>query len=205
MASAVSQTKLSATAEFQPPRSVQLLRAAVLAAAGIAITFTATEHENLAFDLMLLAGSLALIAVATFLEYFAMRGTLESWWIAARSMIALAAAGTMLAVTSSAAMALVVAVWAALTALITLLRLVRGTQSRRVSLPSLLLSLTLTIAVLVVRDDSVAVIGLFGAYAIVRGVFLAIGAFDPRAAQGASDSTPAAEPDTPVTSGNQDD
>ncbi|NLA65476.1 MAG: hypothetical protein GX862_06030 [Leucobacter sp.] len=205
MASAVSEPAQPATPEVRASRPAQLLRAAVLFIAGLAIAFTATMHDDVTVDLFLLGASLTLIAAATFVEYYTMRGTLESWWIAARAMVALGAAGALLAVTDSVSMALVVAVWAALTAFITLMRLVRGAQPRAVALPSLLLSLALMVAVLLLRNDAIAVIGLFGAYAIVRGVFLGISAFDTRAAQRTSSSPLGTETGAPATSGTQDD
>lgn len=181
------ESTASAASGYWAPKTAQLTRAGVLLAVGLAIAFTAPLHEHLGFDLWALITALALIGAATLVEYFAMRGTAESWWIAARATIALAAAGSLLAVSDSATLALVLALWAALTALITLMRLVRGVQSTRVAVPSLLLSFVLATTALVFRDDPVAVIGFFGAYGIIRGVFLGITAFDPRPAGASSD------------------
>ncbi len=172
----LSTTKSSV---FQGIRAAQVIRAAVLIAVGVAIAFSAPLHRDLSFDLWLLGGGLALIGAATLLEYLALRGTLESWWIAARSVVAFAAAGSLLAVNDTFTMALVLTLWASLTAVITVMRLVRGVQPTKVAVPSILLSVALAIASLVFRDDAVAVIGFFGAYAIIRGVFLGIAAFDP--------------------------
>ena len=44
----------------------------------------------------------------------------------------------------------------------------------KVAVPSLLLSAALAVFALLFRDDAVALIGFFGAYAIIRGVFLGI-------------------------------
>lgn len=189
------ESTASATAGHRAQKAAQLTRAGVLLAVGLAIAFTAPLHEQLGFDLWALITALVLIGAATLVEYFAMRGTAESWWIAARATVALAAAGSLIAVSDSATLALVLALWAALTALITLMRLVRGVQSTRVAVPSLLLSLALAVTALVFRDDPVAVIGFFGAYAIIRGVFLGITAFDPRPA-GAASGDDAAAADT---------
>ena len=49
-----------------------------------------------------------------------------------------------------------------------------------VAVPSALLSGALALLILLFRDDLIAVIGFFGAYAIVRAVFLGISAFDTR-------------------------
>lgn len=179
------ESTVSGNPENRGLRSAQLLRAGVLLLVGFAIAFTATMHEQLGFDVAVVAAGLGLIGIATLVEYSALRATAESWWVAARAVIAVGAAGSMLAVSDTASLALVIAIWAALTALITLMRLVRGVQPLGVALPSLLLSVLLAIAVLVIRGDQVAVIGVFGTYTIIRGVFLAIAAFDPRPAAAA--------------------
>ena len=161
-------------------RSAQLIRAGVLALVGVAIAFTAPLHEQLSFDRSMLATGLALIGAATVVEYFALRGTTESWWIVGRATVAFAAAGSLIAVGDTPTLALVIAVWAGLTAAITSMRMMRGAQPKKIALPSLLLSILLMLAVLFTREDPVAVIGFFGAYAMIRGVFLGISAFDPR-------------------------
>lgn len=161
-------------------RFARLLRAIALLVVGLFIAFTATFHEQIAFDVSAALAGLTIIGVVTAVEYWVLRGTPESWWVAARAVIAFAAAGALLAVTDSAGLALVIALWAVLTGVVTVMRLVRRVQPTRVAVPSLLLSFALAIAVLLVRSDPVAVIGLFGAYAVIRGVFLGISAFDTR-------------------------
>jgi hypothetical protein len=190
-----TETADSATVEVRSLRAAQLTRAIVLLIVGLAIAFTAALHEQLGFDIALIVGGLALIGAATIFEYFALRGTAESWWIAARATVAIAAAGALLAVADELTLALVLTIWAALTALITLMRLVRGVQPARVAVPSLLLSVALAVITIVVHDDPVAVTGFFGAYATIRGVFLGIAAFDPRPA--ASESTASVTPQAP--------
>lgn len=188
-----SDLAAEATPEFRAFRAAQFARAGVLIAVGVAIAFTAPLHRELDFDLVVLVAGLTLIGAATLFEYYSMRGTTESWWIAARAVVAIAAAGSLLAVSDSTSMALVIALWAALTALITLMRLARGVQTMKVAVPSLLLSVALALTAFLARQDPVAVIGFFGAYAIIRGVFLGITAFDhrpainaiPRSAEGA--------------------
>lgn len=175
-----------ATPEFRGLRAAQLVRVTVLLVIGLAIAFTAPLHEQLGFDRSMFVTALTLIGAATVVEYFALRGTAESWWVAARAIVAFAAAGSALATADSASLALVVTVWAMLTALITLMRLLRGVQPRKVAVPSLLLSVGLALAAILTREDPVAVIGFFGAYAMIRGVFLGISAFDPRTAESAN-------------------
>lgn len=186
MASAVNEPMPSATPESRKLRNAQLLRAGVLLAVGLFIAFTATMHSQLGFDFWVVGAGLGLIGVATLVEYLALRGTLESWWVAARAVVAFAAAGSLLATDSSFGLALTIAIWAALTALITAMRLARRVQPARVAVPSLLLSLALAIVVLLSNGDPVAMIGFFGAYAVLRGVFLAIAAFDGRRSEAQS-------------------
>lgn len=166
------------TPEIRGFRTAQLIRAGVLVLVGVAIAFTAPLHSEIGFDRWVLGLGLALIGAATLWEYRSMRGTGESWWIAARAVVAFAAAGSLIAVVDALTFALVVVLWAALTGAITLMRLVRKVQPPRVALPSMILSVALAGSALVVREDPVAVIGFFGAYAIIRGVFLAIAALD---------------------------
>lgn len=177
-------------------RTAQLLRTAALLLAGIFIAFTAVYHELLAFDAIVLFWALLLLGIVTCVEYWVLRGTPESWWIAARAVVAFGASGALTAVTDSLGVALVLATWAVLTGVVTSLRLARKVQPRKVALPSLLLSFALAAAVLLVRHDPVAIIGFFGSYAVVRGVFLGIAAFDPRSNAEASASDNALEPGT---------
>lgn len=169
------------------PRGARLVRAGALLVIGFGIAFSATLHEDPEFVRWSLVSSLALIGLATAAEYWVLRGTAESWWIAARAVIALAAAGSLFAVVDTLGAALVLALWAVLTAVVTAMRLARRVQPARVAVPSLLLSLALAVSVLLVRDDPVAIIGFFGAYAVIRGIFLGISAFDPRNALESAD------------------
>jgi len=169
-------------------RLAQFTRAGVLLAVGLATAFTATLHRYYEFDRWLLVVGLGLIGIATLVEYFALRDTTESGWVAARATVAIAAAGSLLAAGDTPTLALIIALWAGLTALITLMRLVRKVQPVKVALPSLALSVLLAVAALIARQDPIALVGVFGAYAIIRGVFLGIVAFDPRPP--ASESTP---------------
>lgn len=173
-------------------RNTLLVRAVLLFSIGMFVTFTATLHEQLSFDITVLAASLALLGAVTLVEYWVMRGTTEAWWLAVRAILALAAAGSFIAVQDVVTMALVLALWALLTAAVTTIRLVRRAQPARIAVPSLLLSVALAIGVLIMRTDAVAVIGLFGAYVLIRGVFLGITAIDSRRAgqsQQSGDST----------------
>ena len=125
------------TSEVRRFRNAQLIRAGVLVIVGVAIAFTAPLHREVDFDRLVIGASLTLIGFATLIEYRSMRDTAEAWWIAARAVVAFAAAGSMLAVADTLSLAIVVMLWALLTGVITLMRLVRKVQPPRVALPSM--------------------------------------------------------------------
>jgi hypothetical protein len=81
------------TPDPRPLRTAQLLRAAVLFITGAVIAFTATLHWQVEFDVLMVLGGLTLIGIATLYEYYVYRGTAESWWLAARAIIAFGGAG----------------------------------------------------------------------------------------------------------------
>lgn len=166
--------------ESRALRRARLLRAGVLLVAGIVIAFTATLHRDAAFDRWLLSASLIAIGLATGVEFFAVRATPASWLVAARAALALVAGIAVLITTSAAATSFTLAIWAASSVLIAVIRITQGSQDRSVAVPSALLSGALALLILLFRDDLIAVIGFFGAYAIVRAVFLGISAFDTR-------------------------
>ena len=171
-------------------RTARFVRSVVLVLSGFAIAFSAPLHSQLSFDRWILAGSLALIGAATVFEYRVLREAASSWLIALRAAVAFAAAVAGLLVADAAWLAVVLAVWAAANAAIAVARLVRGSQSRAVAVPSAVFSAALAALLLIFRDDPVAVIGFFGAYAIARGVFLGISAFDGQRSEVAEGQRP---------------
>ena len=180
MTAATHEPSRSVNPESRDLRRARLLRAAVLLIAGIVIAFTATLHSDPVFDRWVLFASLLAIGITTVVEFFALRATPASWLVATRATLALVAAAAILVSNSAFDTSLVLAVWAATSVIIAVVRVTQGSQSRGVAVPSAFLSGVLAVLVLVFRDDLIAVIGLFGAYAIVRGVFLGISAFDTR-------------------------
>jgi len=182
MASAVSEPMPSATPIPGSLRAVRLVRAAVLVASGFAIAFSAPLHSQLEFDRWVLVASLALLGAATVLEYLVVRRTAKSWLIAVRAVIALAAAVTLVFAGSVVAVSALLAIWAAAVAVFALVGLALGAQPLGVAIPAALFGAALAVVILAARTDPVAVVGFFGAYAVIRGVFLGISAFDgPRA------------------------
>lgn len=172
--------ELPAAATAGALRAARLLRAAVLIVIGLTIAFSAALHEDFAFDRTLLALALAAIGVVTIVEYVVLRTQPAAWLVAIRAVIAFAAVPILLLASTPTALAVTIAVWSVLNLGVAVLRVTRGSQSRSVGVPSALLSAALAVIVLLLRQDPVAVIGFFGGYAFLRGVFLGISAFDTR-------------------------
>ncbi|KKI21042.1 hypothetical protein XM48_06445 [Leucobacter sp. Ag1] len=174
-------------------RAVRFVRASVLLVIGFAIAFSATLHEQAAFDRWLVVAALVVLGAVWACEAAASRQNPALARTAVLQSGTAIAAALVLAVLPFAdqtlAMSLVVTAWAILVALLQLTTVLRGTQTRAAGLPAVLLSALLAVVVLLSRDDAVAVIGFFGGYAVVCGVFLGISAFDSRGA--AADGAPA--------------
>lgn len=163
-------------------RASQITRAAVLLIVGFAIAFTATLHENVATNRWMLAGAFTLAGLATLLEFTARRADRSSWPLVVRAAAMFLAGGALLATHEQGAAAIVIIAWAVVHALLVLLPALRDSAARASAVPAAILSLALAVAVLLFRDDPVALIGFFGGYAVIAGVFLGISAFDERAA-----------------------
>lgn len=181
MAPAMSEPADSVIPDPRTLRVAQLLRAGILVAIGLAIAFSATSHESIEFDRWMLITALLLIGLATAVEYFVLRASKTAWLIALRAVLAFTGASVLISLGNDAvALAIIVAFWAAATAVVSVIRLAIDPSLRRQAGPSALLSGGLAVVMLLVREDPVAVIGFFGAYAVIRGVFLGIAALDTR-------------------------
>jgi len=167
----------------QRKRTVTLIRAGVLLAVGVVIAFTATMHENLEANRWMFAGAFVLLGVATLIEYIAKRSERSAWTIAVRAALTVLAAVAVLLSPDQGSVAYVIAGWAILNGLLVLLPGIRSAEARKPLLPAAFLSLALAVLILMNHSDSVAVIGFFGAYAVISGVFLGISAFDNREGQ----------------------
>ena len=195
MTAADAHTGEAVTPLLSISRTVSLIRVVVLWAAGLAITFTATMHEQLVFDQNVIAISLAGIGIAHLVQAFAVRGRTGFAISLLLGLVSLAAAVAVPVTASSGSSALsagslgavvtlavIVASWALVSGLFEFISAVTqpGTRSDAVLLGAL--GMLLALLTLVFRQDPVAVIGFFGAYAIAAGVFLGISAFDIRRA-----------------------
>lgn len=193
----VAQSKPDYDATPQPldrgaaARSPKLARAAVMLVAGFTITFTATLHQQLGFDRVVAAVTLAMLALAHVYAWWARRsrgGEIVSLLLA---VVSGGGAVAVLTVDSSAGFAVVIALWALLNGLLEFVGSVTGGRQDATILGGL--GILLSISVLLVHRDPVAMIGFFGAYMLIAGVFLGIAAFDAR---GAAPPGSAAEPHT---------
>ncbi|MBK0418713.1 hypothetical protein JD276_06645 [Leucobacter sp. CSA1] len=176
------------------PRGAKLTRALLLLAAGLVIAFTATMHEQVGFDRAIVGISLGAIAAAH----------LHAWIVAGSGrrdavtlLLALAALVSALMLTTlqtPIAFAVLVAAWALCSGVLEFLGTTLQLRDRRDSILMGATGLLLALLVILVREDQVAVVGFFGAYGIVAGVFLGISAFDGRAVRAEQRADEAIDP-----------
>lgn len=201
MAAAVPTAAESTTPEAPVSRAVRLVRAIVLLLGGLAITFSATLHEQLGFDLGISAAVIGAVGIAHLVEWVSRRGSSPSAVPLIAGAVSVVAAVALPFTASAIGFAVTVAAWALVAALLEFV----GAAVRPGSRPDATLlgaiGVLLALLALLFREDPVAVVGLLGAYAIIAGVFLAISAFDIRRGPAANpaDSSAAAgsEPTAP--------
>lgn len=155
---------------------------------GLVITFSATMHENFAFDIAVIASGLALIGLVHIVEWSQRRGTKGAPVALLLGIASFAAGAVVFAQTSELGLAIVVASWSLVCALLEFLGLTVTPGSRQDAVIVGAVGMLLAVLVLVFRDDAVAVIGFFGGYAVIAGVFLAIAGFDAQRSVTESDA-----------------
>lgn len=193
MTTAASSAERLTDPAASPSRGIRLLRVTVLMLAGLTIAFTATSHENLGFDLTVAAVSLGAIGVTQLIEWVATRGSARSAVTLLLGVIGVVAAILLPVTHSLIGFAVVIAAWAVVSALLEFTRAVITPGDRQDGVLLGALGMILALLVLLVREDQVAILGFFGGYTVIAGVFLGISAFDatrkaPRVAEvGASD------------------
>lgn len=165
----LDETKKGARLNSKPhTRAQKLAPALTLLAAGLAITFTQTLHGSLTFNSWVFAVFGVLFAATVLLVR--RPGFVPLAIVSAVSGIAA------FVVRSADQLAIVIIVWAAVTAVIELLPAVRTRQSESLVLG--VLAGLLAIVLAASRTELLMVVGFFASYAILAGVYLAIGAFD---------------------------
>lgn len=193
MTAANMQTAEAVTPAVPVSRAIRLVRVIVLLVAGLAVAFTAPLHEQIGFDQTLLCISLAGLGIAHLLHALAARGRGGSP-IALMLGIVTIGAAVFVSLSNMASpdlgvatlVSITLAVWALVSGLLEFIGAFMQPDSRQDALLLGALGLLLSVLILVFRNDPVAVIGFFGAYAVLAGVFLGIAAFDNRAAGAAT-------------------
>lgn len=159
-------------------RTARLIRVAVLLLAGITITFTATMHGRLGFDVAVAGFALAALGIAHFQEWVVTRAPART---PVTLLLAICGVGAAIALPLTGTVtgfAIVVAAWALASALLEFIGAATRPGSRQDAALMGALGMLLAILVLLVREDQVAILGFFGGYAVIAGVFLGISAFD---------------------------
>lgn len=191
MTSAVGDAARSANHERRAPRAESSSRAALglrvalplaFLIGGIAIAFTATFHESVMFDAGLIGGVLVAAALGQMLLWAAERGTPRAvtlvcaMWSAvlAVAIISLGQLGLAWVIGS------LTAVWALGSGVLSFLRMTFRRGRGIDALVLGVLGLGLALVLMLVLNDPVAIIGFFGAYCVMAGVYLGIAAFDRR-------------------------
>ncbi|MFC5337358.1 DUF308 domain-containing protein [Leucobacter denitrificans] len=168
------------------PRWVRLLRAIVLCVFGFAITFSATLHEDLGFDVAIVSSALVVIGAVHIIEWTKRRGKPGAPVALLLGVVSIVAGILVFTIRLELGLAVVIAAWALICGLLEFvgITVVPGTRSEGALVG--FAGLVLALAVLIVREDLVAVVGFFGGYAVLTGVFLGIAAFDPRHSRASS-------------------
>lgn len=141
------------------------------------VLFTATLHSEKAFNQFLLASGFVIIAITSYTTNSA-AGT-QNRYTLAQALLNLAAVPLLLVSTVYDIFGLVLCGWAAVTAILTIIAFlgIKDTAARQ----SKILVLTpfmLTLGLLFAGSDQVAIIGWYGVYATIIGVFELIAGLD---------------------------
>lgn len=163
------------------------MRPVVLLVIGLAITFTATLHQEFGFDLLVVAGALALIGLAHVIEGYQRREIGGQGIAYALGLVSFVAAIVLTLTASEVVFPVVIAAWAVIAAVLEFASLPKNAAPRQDAKLVGATGVLLAITVLLTRADLVAVIGFFGGYAVITGVFLGIAAFDARKVTEAAD------------------
>lgn len=191
MSAAASTSARSTVPEATPTRAIRLVRVAVLLVAGIAIAFSPQLHEQLGFDRGIAAAALGALGIAHLIEWGSLSSSNRTPVALLLGIAAVASALALPFTTSVLAFAIIVAAWALASALLEFIGAAVRPGSRQDATLVGAFGVLLSLFVLMSREDQVAVLGFFGAYLLLAGVFLGISAFDIR--RGSSDSNESAE------------
>jgi uncharacterized membrane protein HdeD (DUF308 family) len=163
---------------------VPLVRAAVALAAGFAITFTANHNSRFG---LIVFGIFAVVSgiLVAILSWRLIADSVIRWLLVGQGLLGVLAGVLALSLHESGLglYLFLVSVWAVLTGVI---ELYCGGRKRSKSAASRdwfvvgIMTVVLALVFWVIPPDAVLAIGLFGAYAVIIGVYLGIGAFSLR-------------------------
>lgn len=192
MSAAVSTPERSTDPAPRVAGWVPWARPAALFVSGLTVAFTAALHHELGFDRAVVAVSLLVLGIIHVLEWRLMRdghdgsddrrGPIPLLL----AVTAFVAALLHLVLATPIAFGLLLAAWALVTGLIHLLGAMLGFSARGDAVFLGALGVILAILTLFFLLDPIAVIGFFGAYAVIAGVYLGISVFDARPKRDAS-------------------
>lgn len=180
MSTAVTGTEQSGDPVHHLRSVIWWLRPAVLIVAGLVIAFSAELHAELLFDRIVVGIALLVIAITHVIEWRTVPKAERTPVPVLLAAVAVIAAILVLVLNTVLGFALVIAAWALITGLLEFLSIVLGASSRVDGIVYGALGILLSILVLLVVTDIIAVTGFFGAYVVILGVYLAISVFDMR-------------------------
>lgn len=163
----------------QPPRLQIAVHSSILLIAGVAIAFTATLHDTV-FSQVLFAVAILAAAIAEITLGLVTKKGLAPVTLL-RTAVALVSAVILFATLDNfAVFELTVTLWAAVTAIIGVWftwKVSDDAYAREIRNTAIMAGL-LAVLVVVIPGSPASVIGLYGGYCFVVGVYLAIAAFD---------------------------
>lgn len=165
----------------EPYRLQFAARAALLILSGAAIAFTATLHDTL-FSQTLFAISVLAVALGELIVGLSVAARRRvSALTVTQAILAILAAGSAVLVSNNLGLfALTVTLWAAVTALVEVWyswSAARRSPGREIRIVGIMTGL-LAVLLVVVPSSPASVIGLYGGYCFVAGVYMAIAAAD---------------------------
>lgn len=160
------------------PSWLPVLRPALLIVIGLTVAFTAVLHEQLGFDRAVLASGLIAIGALHLIEWFGARAQQSAPIPLLLGVVAVVAGVLQAMLNTELGFAVLIAAWALISGLLEFLAATFTGAGRGDHIFLGALSIILALAVLLVLPDPVAVIGFFGAYAVIAGVYTGISFFD---------------------------
>ena len=162
-------------------RTPAFLRAGLLIVIGLVIAFSAPQHTILAFNRMVFGMSVLTLEIVQIIVFAntKLRPYMTQGGLALIFIDLIAAAFALIAATDVNLLTHVIAIWALASAVIAYLsRSLHHASRAKDAYVQCGILVLLAILVEVTRGDQVMLIGFFGAYAVIAGVFQGISAFD---------------------------